>query len=582
MSRNATTFKREARRQLRTRVETGDAQNHNAETKWRKGDDHADERAVEQSGESNGTQSRDFDMGRKGWQSIFDQYIRDWLPVPEVHPLYPTLIKVRQNKKFPGNECEKPAKKINFDDPVVKYVLDQYPEAASMEYPPTGSNNMIKATHQAILNAWEAKRQQTREVTPNDLIGYLDTEEYSLDVTKTQLNDFTYTTIRTKFYQIMNGDLGGLRKESMAGFPAQYEHQTKGAQINDTHKTWCMFWYYMEKINKNTEGNVPDGYGEREWTMDTLDSMPYVVIPKQELHSQSKVKQGRFRTLQVCGLFEYALAVILLHHWDSVFKTPEQTNYAIGEDLSTTEGRESFKNQLRQWNAENISSCDVSGYEWSTTKARWILFVTYLSCKVGLFDKRDLKDATIEQLEQKLKTSPHKWVKTLLIYTYNFMNAHVIFQDGSEYVLQWPDTNRLYGRNPSGCKTTSFGGSFTRALLEWVFHREHYEYQTGHKFHCKCMGDDTVSNLPKGVYEKNNYIWGLKITDIMEHKTLFEFCGYKFDLNGKDEFKRVVKTLYTFANSTKSLEQWQGLVRDVGIEMAKAIPGFPLLKQGDT
>lgn len=242
----------------------------------------------------------------------------------------------------------------------------------------------------------------------------------------------------------------------------------------------------------------------------------------------------------------------------------KQTPFVAGSDTTTQDTRNEIKRIVHTW-AKILTSCDVSGYEFSTDKTLWMLWTIGMGLENGQITIESIHEllqhnATPAEIEKFLNEHKSDWVRMAMLYNYKCANPHVIFEDGTEMILTWDQFEKLLWRNPSGHKMTSLFGSWSR-----MFREEQMAQDNGFRgIKCYTQGDDIVSNLPPGILSKStNY--GMKITDIQEDEQWFTFIGWKFNLHGNDELSNPIKTLTQFANSEKSQPQWDGLKNSFGI-----------------
>lgn len=514
------------------------------------------------------TQERAY-VGMVRWKENIRDNAREF--VEQENQQFKFIKQVRKWRKLPGAQ-EISAPKEFKDTKASVYIMDKFPETRGYEYPPTGYANAKLATDVAMNIADEWYLRKTKTIGIRAIIETQKLFKHKLTLTDDPDN-FSDEFIKRRFLQTLNKETSKMNDKGMSGWPAAYIYSTKAKQKEDAANTFAQYAAMVLQMRNICDQPVLPNFIDQEFDENHLFMAPHLIIQKVEAHKQSKVVQGRFRTLQVADLHSYILADLLFNRQTDYMEHWHQTPVIAGCSTDTKENREQLKHYIRDWNSP-ITSSDVSGYEYSTDHMCWLAWVCSKAMSLNLITETDLVPLIGEDEEKKLHDylSSHKslWVKMTMLYMYKCGSPNILFEDGSEYQLLRSDGTKARYRNPSGHKMTGDFGSISRVMREMQISLD-FDNKVIKAY---AMGDDIASTISAGALEQATF-YGMKLTDIKTHPHEYTFIGWNFNNNGEDKFDHTNKVLVQFAYSKQQYDNWLGLRSILGEDFIKTIPDNP-------
>lgn len=220
---------------------------------------------------------------------------------------------------------------------------------------------------------------------------------------------------------------------------------------------------------------------------------PVRVFVKNELHSESKVLEGRFRLIMSVSIVDQIVERVLngrqnnleIESWQTIFSKP-----GMGLD---DDGLKSLEDQIARM--ANPLSSDISGFDWSVSQ-EWLDL-----------DARCRAILTGDRLEMHLKRS------CCLGYSlFVLSDGTLLAQEG------WR------GVQKSGSYNTSSTNSRIRAMLALLVGS-----WRGYQADVIAMGDDAVEDSPDDDLATSYLQLGFRLK---EQSRDIEFCAYGYDLHG--------------------------------------------------
>lgn len=263
---------------------------------------------------------------------------------------------------------------------------------------------------------------------------------------------------------------------------------------------------------------------------------PIRVFVKSELHSQKKVKAGRWRTIWSVSIVDQCIQRVLCSN---------QNEAEIGEwaDIPSKPGiglndagLDRVACTLREM--KRPAGTDVSG--WDMSILQWALDW----------------DADMRAMLSGANPGDNMWKREARLMGQSVL----VFSDGDLAV------QTIRGLVKSGMYPTSSSGSKIRIALRHLS----TEDQLGS---AHAMGDDCLEDLPPGwnkqqlVDSYKVYGLGIKLVETFEDDGYVEFCSYRFYADGRIEpcnwAKKLLTFFYNWPQPSDFAERWDALEREL-------------------
>lgn len=450
---------------------------------------------------------------------------------------------------MPGQAADKEPK-ARPTDPLQLYLHEHHPATRGYQLPPSGPIASVRGIQASLKVAHPIRAGATQRSTTVDIVTLL--KRHAKYRGSPEQDPERYDTVYGQwnhFYECINGLNGRIRKEGASGFPECYTMSTKGHELQDPTAAWNRYRLVASQVHEAIREPVQRSHQRRGFSRDWLCGAPFMVIGKNEPHSEEKVQQGRFRVLQIGGLNDHIWLATFARSFKDTASDWSGTDSAVGADCSNQTGLSELMLHFMR-TPSGLTSSDCKAYEFTVDEMGWLAFVCVCSFHNGSLEIEELEGLKTDLFDY-LATHPSSLVRSALLYALCKSNPYVVTGDGQEYELLDHDGSPLLWRNPSGHPGTTLVSTASRQLMEVTLAR----LAGVTDLYMITCGDDTVSNVPVRSYAENAASIGKKLTDVLDCRQHIEFMGYRFYFNGQHMYDRVDKALISYLHSPRGPPQ---------------------------